>query len=262
MIESRKGSSFIDFENAIDNDASLDELLSIVRSLDDPVDLYNVMDICAGDSYEDNLLWNTAKTKRDVIISLTDRKGSNNSRKGSCGYCERPENLSNIASSIVSGINRKIGEPSRKGSRKGGRYQDALAKYARDNHVFVPIGLSEEGAYDTLTYHAEADDKTVDELIEELEGNKQNIYNDFAESKLRDMKGRSGQRKGATAFATGNSGKLMSDIKGFINNDAVSTKLQKTFGTEDQRNQAILKENYNQQEKQKRAQQVKELNKY
>ena len=67
-------------------------------------------------------------------------------------------------------------------------------------------------------------------------------------------------RKGAPAFATGNSGKLMSDVKGFINNDTVSTKLQKTFGTKDQRNQAILKDNAKKEAKQQRAEQVKKLN--
>lgn len=67
-------------------------------------------------------------------------------------------------------------------------------------------------------------------------------------------------RKGAPAFATGNSGKLMNDVKGFINNDKVSTKLQKTFGTKDQRNQAILKENSEKEAKQQRAEKVKNLN--
>lgn len=66
-------------------------------------------------------------------------------------------------------------------------------------------------------------------------------------------------RKGAPAFATGNSGKLMNDIKGFINNDTVSTKLQKTFGTKDQRNQAILKDNAKKEAKQQRSEQVKKL---
>ena len=66
-------------------------------------------------------------------------------------------------------------------------------------------------------------------------------------------------RKGAPAFATGNSGKLMSDVKGFINNDTVSTKLQKTFGTEDQRNQAILKEHNNNQAKIDRQNKVDQL---
>lgn len=171
MVESRKGSSFTDLQNHADNGASLDELLDIVRSMDDPNDLYNVMDLCAGDSYEDNLLWNTAKTKRDTILSMTERKGS-------CGHCERPDNLNTIAQSVVSGMSRKIGEPS---------------------------------------------------------------------------------RKGAPAFATGNSGKLMSDVKGFINNDTVSTKLQKTFGTEDQRNQAILKEHNNNQAKIDRQNKVDQL---
>lgn len=102
------------------------------------------------------------------------------SRKGSCGHCERPENLSNISSSIVSGMNRKIGEPS---------------------------------------------------------------------------------RKGAPAFATGNSGKLMNDFKNVLNNEKVSTKLQKTFGTKDQRNQAILKEHANKQEKIDRQNKVDQLHK-
>lgn len=66
-------------------------------------------------------------------------------------------------------------------------------------------------------------------------------------------------RKGAPAFATGNSGKLMSDVKGFINNDTVSTKLQKTFGTEDQRNQAIIKEHNNKQAKIDRQNKVNEI---
>ena len=171
MVESRKGSSFMDLENAADNGASLDELLDIVRSMDDPNDLYNVMDLCAGDSYEDNLLWNTAKTKRDTILSMTDRKGS-------CGHCERPDNLNTIAQSVVSGMSRKIGEPS---------------------------------------------------------------------------------RKGAPAFATGNSGKIMNDVKGLINNPTVSTKLQKTFGTQDQRNQAILQEHNNEQAKIDRQNKVDQL---
>lgn len=161
----------MDLENAADNGASLDELLDIVRSMDDPNDLYNVMDLCAGDSYEDNLLWNTAKTKRDTILSMTDRKGS-------CGHCERPDNLNTIAQSVVSGMSRKIGEPS---------------------------------------------------------------------------------RKGAPAFATGNSGKLMNDFKNVLNNDTVSTKLQKTFGTQDQRNQAILKEHNNNKSKLERQNQVDQL---
>lgn len=100
------------------------------------------------------------------------------SRKGSCGYCERPENLSNVASTIVTGMNRKIGEPS---------------------------------------------------------------------------------RKGAPAFATGNSGKLMNDFNKVLNNDTVSTKLQKTFGTQDQRNQAILKEHNNNQSKIDRQNKVDQL---
>lgn len=66
-------------------------------------------------------------------------------------------------------------------------------------------------------------------------------------------------RKGAPAFATGNSGKLMSDVKGLINNDTVSTKLQKTFGTEDQRNQAIIKEHNNKQAKIDRQNKVNEI---
>ena len=99
-------------------------------------------------------------------------------RKGSCGKCERPENLGSISSRIISGFKRSIGEPS---------------------------------------------------------------------------------RKGAQAFATGNSGKLMSDVKGFINNDTVSTKLQKTFGTEDQRNQAIIKEHNNKQAKIDRQNKVNEI---
>lgn len=145
----------MDLENAADNGASLDELLDIVRSMDDPNDLYNVMDLCAGDSYEDNLLWNTAKTKRDTILSMTDRKGS-------CGHCERPDNLNTIAQSVVLGMSRKIGEPS---------------------------------------------------------------------------------RKGAQAFATGNSGAIMKDISNVLKNQTVSNKLQKTFGTEAQKQQAIANEN-------------------
>ena len=68
-------------------------------------------------------------------------------------------------------------------------------------------------------------------------------------------------RKGAQAFATGNSGKLMSDVKGFTNNDTVSTKLQKTSGTEDQRNQAIIKEHNNKQAKIDRQKKVNESRK-
>lgn len=88
------------------------------------------------------------------------RMGSSE-RKG-CAQCERPENLSSISSSIVSGMNRKIGEPS---------------------------------------------------------------------------------RKGAQAFATGNSGAITKDISNLLKNETVSNKLQKTFGTENQRQQAINKEN-------------------
>ena len=108
------------------------------------------------------------------------RMGTTDNRKGSCGHCERPENLSSISSSIVSGMNRKIGEPS---------------------------------------------------------------------------------RKGAPAFATGNSGKLMNDFKNVLNNEKVSNKLQKTFGTKDQRNQAILKEHKNKQEKIDRQNKVDQLRK-
>ena len=90
------------------------------------------------------------------------RMGSNGSRKGSCAHCERPENLSSIASSIVSGMNRKISEPS---------------------------------------------------------------------------------RKGAPAFATGNSGAISKDVSNLLKNQTVSNKLQKTFGTEAQKQQAINNEN-------------------
>lgn len=110
----------------------------------------------------------------EVFGLLTRRIGS---RTG-CANCERPDNLVSISSSIVSGMNRKIGEPS---------------------------------------------------------------------------------RKGAPAFATGNSGKLMNDFKNVLNNEKVSTKLQKTFGTKDQRNQAILKEHKNKQEKIDRQNKVNEI---
>ena len=90
------------------------------------------------------------------------RTGSSVSRKGSCGHCERPDNLSNIASSIVTGMDRKIGEPS---------------------------------------------------------------------------------RNGAPAFATGNSGAITKDISNVLKNQTVSNKLQKTFGTESQKQQAIANEN-------------------
>lgn len=99
-------------------------------------------------------------------------------RKGSCGHCERPENLGSISSRIISGFKRSIGEPS---------------------------------------------------------------------------------REGAPAFATGNSGKIMSDVKGLINNPTVSTKLQKTFGTQDQRNQAILKEHSDEQAKIDRQNKVDQI---
>lgn len=112
----------------------------------------------------------------EVFGLLTKRIGSRNG----CAQCERPDNLGNVAQSVISGMSRKIGTPS---------------------------------------------------------------------------------RKGAQAFATGNSGKLTNDMKNLINTDYVSTKLQKTFGTKDQRNKAVLKEHAQKQEKQKRAEQVKELNK-
>lgn len=99
-------------------------------------------------------------------------------RKGNLTTCERPENLLNIASSVVSRMNRKIGEP---------------------------------------------------------------------------------LRKGAPAFATGNSGKIMNDVKGLINNPTVSTKLQKIFGTKDQRNQAILKEHSDKQAKIDRQNKVDQI---
>lgn len=99
-------------------------------------------------------------------------------RKGSCGHCERPENLGSISSRIISGFKRSIGEPS---------------------------------------------------------------------------------REGAPAFATGNSGKIMSDVKELINNPTVSTKLQKTFGTQDQRNQAILKEHSDEQAKIDRQNKVDQI---
>lgn len=66
-------------------------------------------------------------------------------------------------------------------------------------------------------------------------------------------------RKGAQAFATGNSGKLTNDVKNLINTDYVSTKLQKTFGTKDQRNKAILKEHENEKSKIERQNQVDQL---
>ena len=99
-------------------------------------------------------------------------------RKGNGTTCERPENLSNIASSVVSRMNRKIGEP---------------------------------------------------------------------------------LRKGAPAFATGNSGKLMNDARNVLNNEAVTNKLQKVFGTDDQRNQAIIKEHNNEQAKIDRQNKVDQI---
>lgn len=170
----RKGSSAIDdFFDAIMSEASVEELLSIITRIDDPDHLYEIMMEVAGDHPDDVRIYNAASDKRKM---LTSNLGS---RKGSCGNCERPENLSNISASIVSGFKRSIGEPTRTG--------------------------------------------------------------------------------GAPAFATGNSGKLMSDVKGFINNDTVSTKLQKTFGTTDQRNQAILKEHANKQAKIDRQNKVDQL---
>lgn len=83
-------------------------------------------------------------------------------RKGSCGQCERPENLGSISSRIISGFKRSIGEPS---------------------------------------------------------------------------------REGAPAFATGNSGAITKDLDNVLNNPTVSNKLQKTFGTEAQKQQAIASEN-------------------
>lgn len=68
-------------------------------------------------------------------------------------------------------------------------------------------------------------------------------------------------RKGAPAFATGNSGKLMNDFKNVLNNEKVSNKLQKTFGTKDQRNQAILREHNNKQAKIDRQNKVDQLRK-
>lgn len=116
----------------------------------------------------------------------------------------RPSNLKEVASSVVNGMSRSINrsaqsieEEFREGSRKGGRYQDALAKYSRDNNVYYPMGLSEDGAYDTLSYHAEADDKTLDDLISEIEGNAPNIYDEFASERLESMKGHKGSRNGS-----------------------------------------------------------------
>lgn len=116
-----------------------------------------------------------------MIVEEYEEGMREGSRKGSCDHCERPENLYNVASSIVSGFKRSIGTPS---------------------------------------------------------------------------------RKGAQAFATGNSGKLTNDVKNLINTDYVSTKLQKTFGTKDQRNKAILKEHENEKSKIERQNQVDQLRNY
>lgn len=239
----------MDLENAADNGASLDELLDIVRSMDDPNDLYNVMDLCSGDSYEDNLLWNTAKTKRDTILSMTDRKGS-------CEHCERPDNLNTIAQSVVSGMSRKIGEPSRKGSRKGYTSVDGKSPMEYLKMLYDLQGFPSQ--QDVISHGSETD-------AEEYLKNNASFFGTGYEKYLRMIveeyeKGlRDGSRKGAPAFATGNSGKIMNDVKGLINNPTVSTKLQKTFGTQDQRNQAILQEHNNEQAKIDRQNKVDQL---
>lgn len=148
------------------------------EELDEIIDKFDI-DTPEGSSGAIDALQKYMKSSRDDAADVIGKLRFRGSRKGSCEHCERPENLPNIASSIISGMKRKISEPS---------------------------------------------------------------------------------RKGAPAFATGNSGKLMDDVKGFINNDKVSTKLQKKFGTKDQRNQAILKEYSDKEEKQQRANKVKNLN--
>lgn len=147
------------------------------EELDEIIDQFDI-DTPEGNKGAISALKNYMNSSEDDAVDVIGKLKLFGNRKGSCGHCERPENLSNISSSIVSGMNRKIGEPS---------------------------------------------------------------------------------RKGAPAFATGNSGKLMSDVKGFINNDTVSTKIQKTFGTTDQRNQAILKEHANEQAKIDRQNKVDQL---
>lgn len=176
--KTRKGYTTVDGKSPI-------EYLKMLYSLQGFPDQYAIITSGDEDAAEEYLRENleldgsTYEAELRYIVEEYEEGQREGHRKGSCGHCERPENLSSISSYIVSGMNRKISEPS---------------------------------------------------------------------------------RKGAPAFATGNSGKLMSDVKGFINNDKVSTKLQKTFGTEDQRNQAILKENSEKEAKQQRAEKVKNLN--
>ena len=151
------------------------------EELNDVIDKFDI-DTPEGTKGAISALKDYMKSSEDDAVDVIGKLKLFGSREGSCGHCKRPDNLPNIASYIVTGMDRKIGEPSREGSRKG-----------------VP------------------------------------------------------------AFATGNSGKLMNDFKNVLNNDKVSTKLQKTFGTQDQKNQAILKEHSNNQAKIDRQNKVDQL---
>lgn len=151
------------------------------EELNDVIDKFDI-DTPEGTKGAISALKDYMKSSEDDAVDVIGKLKLFGSREGSCGHCKRPDNLPNIASSIVTGMDRKIGEPSREGSRKG-----------------------------------------------------------------------------APAFATGNSGKLMNDFKNVLNNDKVSTKLQKTFGTQDQKNQAILKEHSNNQAKIDRQNKVDQL---
>lgn len=152
---------------------SKEELYEIINKFD--------IDTPAGSSGAIKALQSYMNSSEYDAVDVLGKLTLFGSRKGSCGYCERPDNLSNVASSIVSGFKRNIGTPSRKGEQK---------------------------------------------------------------------------------FATGNSGKLTNDVKNLINTDYVSTKLQKTFGTKDQRNKAILKEHENEKSKIERQNQVDQLRNY
>lgn len=131
------------------------------EELDEIIDKFDI-DTPEGSSGAIHALQKYMKSSIDDAADVIGKLRYRGSRNGSCGHCKRPENLSNIASSIVSGINRKISEPS---------------------------------------------------------------------------------RKGAQAFATGNSGAISKDVSNLLKNPTVSNKLQKTFGTETQRQQAINNEN-------------------
>lgn len=180
MDKSRKGGTFVDGKSPME----YMKILFDLQGLNEQRLIINSGDENAAEEYMrkdaefDNMSYEEYVRALVEEFEEFDDDDYLGGRKGSCGKCERPENLSNISASIVSGFKRSIGEP---------------------------------------------------------------------------------PRKGAPAFATGNSGKIMSDVKGLINNPTVSTKLQKTFGTQDQRNQAILKEHSDEQAKIDRQNKVDQI---